>query len=449
MLNENNFSENQQKLIDALYGGNVLAIAPKGFGKCSCAQTAAQELIAEGVCERILIVAPLKVAELTWAGEHKKWSHLHAPAMAIGTEKQRMEAVESGNCLVVINNENVAWLVKNYRDEWPFDGLIIDESTKFKSAGSSRVMALRPLLKKFNWRVGLSATPVTESSIEIYAQVLLVDGGKALGRCQDAFRHKYFMTTDYLGYDWTFQPGGAERLAHALRHVIYTAKGEDYEDSLPELCEHLHFITLPEPARAAYSAMAGDMLTELSDEEIEAPSAAVMTLKLQQIAAGAMYGENKAVHRLHNKKIAWLKNYLKPHHRVLISYWFQFELDALRKAFPGLPVLVDDPAGMTDAWNTRAISRLAVHPASAGHGLNLQDGGHTLICLGPIWSLDAWSQLVGRLRRRGQKSKVVDRHVVVAADTVDKIMLARLSGKEEAEKSIMEHIKNAAEKKPG
>ena len=448
MLTYDDITPKQHKLIDALYGGNVLAIAGKGFGKAMCGQTAAQELIKEGVCERILIVAPLKVCQLTWADEWKKWEHLYAPAMAIGFPDVRKKAIEGPDNIVVINNENVPWLCDNYDLwEWGFDGLLIDEGTKYKSAGATKVRKLRKYLKDFKWRCSLTASPMTETGIDIYAQVLLVDGGKALGRVQDVFRRKYFMTTDFQGYNWTWQPGGEERLAKALQHVIYMADDESYKETLPELQDQIHFVTLPKPAREAYADMSRELVLDFDGEEIEAPTAAVMTQKLQQVAAGAIYDGSKNAIMLHEEKIQALKRIVKGSGSFLIAYWFNFELEALKTAFPGIPVLKDAPNEHMNAWNAGDIKLLAVHPASAGHGLNLQDGGHQMVCLGPIWSLDMWDQLAGRLRRRGQRSPFVKRHTIMAADTVDEIIWDRLQGKEFDEQRIMDHIRNAAHKK--
>jgi len=442
MLTEKDLTENQQLLIDRLYGGNILAIAPKGFGKAVCTQTSAQELISDGYVSRVLIVAPLKVCQLVWATEWGKWGHLNEPAMALGTAEERITAIESGNSIVVINNENVPWLTKLYKKKWPFTGLVMDESNKWKSGGSSRVRSLRPLLKHFNWRVGLSASPLSESGVEIFSQMVLIDS-TPLGRVQDIFRRKYFIP-DFSGYNWQWQIGGQKRLALALRGYTYTAESSNYENSLPELIDHHHYIVMPNASMQVYRELARDMLVEVDNAEIEAPSAGVLSQKLCQVASGALYAENgKDIHRLHNGQIDWLKKFLKPHHRALISYYFKFELAALREAFPDMPVLTDDPARNVAAWNSREISLLVVHPANCAHGLNLQDGGSTLIMLSPVWSSDQYSQLVGRLLRRGQRDRV-HRHLVIASETIQELMLEKLKNKSIAEASIMEHIRKAA-----
>jgi len=450
MLTENDFSDAQQALIDALYGGNILAIAPMGMGKTAAAQTAATELIKDGHLKRVLVIAPLKVAQLTWANEHTKWSHLEAPAMAIGDVAKRKEALESDNPLVVINMDNVPWLMKsNDLVALGFDGLVIDEISKFKSPGSSRVRALRPRLKNFKWRVGLSAAPLTESGMEIYSQALLIDMGKSLGRSFDAFKRKFFIPTDYLQYDWVFMPpDGQQRLAAALKPIVYIAESESYTTALPILRDHIHTIKLPKHARAAYSAMARDMVAEVSDNAIEAPSNAVLSLKLLQIASGWVYNSESEAIQIHSEKIDWVKNFVKPGQRIILSYWFKYELAALREAFPGLTVLSDDPVAAMAAWNAEDIDLLALHPAAGGHGTNLQKSCHTLICLGPFWSLDLWGQLLGRILRRGSTAKYVDRHVLIAESTVDELVMSRLEGKKMREGILMDHIRNAAENQP-
>ena len=382
-LSSADLSEKQHALIDTLYAGNCLAIAPVGFGKAVCAQTAAQELIEHGYVKRVLVLAPLKVCRLTWATEYTHWSHLWQPACALGDPTERAAAINSDAQIVVMNIENLPWLIKE-KLHGSFDGLVVDEISKFKSAGSRSVSVLRRL-KNFTWRVGLSATPVAECGADIYAQALVLDGGAALGTRQDTFLTKYMTPTDYTARSWAWLPGGAENCALALRTLVYVADGAEYTDTLPPLVDNIDYITLPDDVRQHYT----DMLREgvIDGLDIEAPNAAVIAGKLQQIACGAIYrddGKTRSTHWLHTLKYeALFKLLARAGGPVLISYQYEFEQEKLTEL--RIPIF-DGSQRLVDLWNGRALRHLAIHPKSAAHGLNLQYGGCELICLSPVWS---------------------------------------------------------------
>ena len=435
-------SPQQHQLIDALYEQDTLAIAPVGFGKAVCGQTAAQALLADDVVSRVLIVAPLKVARLTWGGEWTVWEHLREPALALGSPEERLAALRSDRDIVVINIENVPWLFKQ-PESAGFDGLLIDETSKFKSAGSKGVGVLRRKRGQFVWRAGLSATPVAEAGMDIYSQALLIDGGRALGTRKDAFLAAYMYPTDYKQRKWAWQPGAPQRLARALRHILFVADSGDYTQELPALVSEVVTVEMPPAARDVYCEMAEDGSIEIMD--IDTASAGVVTNKLMQIAAGAIYrGEppNRETLHLHDEKFGMIARLINcAAGPVLVAYQFEFEKEELlSQGFP----LFDGTADMETRWNAGEIPVMCLHPKSASHGLNLQYGGYELLCMGPVWSADQWQQLVGRLRRRGQPSGFVKRTTIVAAGTVDELVLDRAEGKSIAENALMAHLKQIA-----
>ena len=447
LLSYDNITPEQSAAIDALYGGNRLLIAGVGFGKCAVAQTAIQELLEDKELKRVLVLAPLKVCQLTWANEWRKWEHLRRPMMALGDAGARHAAIDSEAQLVVMNIENVPWLFEQYGDQHGFDGLLIDEISKFKSAGSQGVKKLRTRTRDFAWRCGMSATPVAESGIDIYAQVLLIDGGKALGRNKEVFMRNHFYPTDYEQRNWKVLPGQEEVLARKLAPVIYAADDVAYKAGLPELRDEVVNITLAPYAQRAYDEMCETAYLE--EQDVEAVNEAVVSGKLQQLTAGAVYAGTKLSGRracwIHEQKFDALERLMaEADGPVMVAYNFQFEKDMLAQRFPEMLFLGDDPGKVEQLWNTGEIPAIACHPKSASHGLNLQYGGHELIVLTAPWGADPWQQLVGRLCRRGQKSPYVRRTTIVALDTVDEVVLERHLNKRADEGSLMTHLRARA-----
>ena len=449
LLDYSNFTIEQQDAIARLYEfDNTLLIASKGFGKAAIAQTAAQELLNEGVLSRVVVIAPPKVGRITWGTEYAKWAHLEEVGLALGDIKQRRGVLAGPHRIVVISADSVAWFMKEMAsgDYAAFDGLIVDEISRLKSVGGKAVKALRPRLNKFKWRIGLSATPVAESGIDIYAQALVVDNGAALGRNKEKFMRTYFMTTDYMGYDWEIQPGGAERLASALRDMVWVAPSTDYEASLPLLKERIILVDMPASAWSAYEELANTLVLESAD--VEVPNAAVLAGKLQQITSGFLYREDDTTLRLHGRKFTELDrlwNGRLNREPALVMYNFVYELAELKRLYPGAKVLAEDPARNVAAWNAGELEMLLIHARSAGHGLNLQDGGALLIQLGPCWSADLHDQVVGRLWRRGQ-TKTVRRYILACEDSIDEVILDRLASKQENEGALMKHLRNVTRK---
>jgi hypothetical protein len=441
LLSYENFTPPQNAAIERLYEGNTLLIAQVGFGKAAVGQTVAQELVDDGVLKRVLLIAPLKVCQLTLADEWKSWSHLRKPVMAIGDAGIRELAIDSGAPLVVMNLENLVWFFEKYGDRHGFDGLLVDEISRLKAVGGATMKSLRNRLKDFSWRAGMSATPLAESGIDIYSQALVIDKGKALGRNKDKFMRKYFYPTDFEQRKWALLPGFGPQLAERLKDIVYVAEDQDYEASLPELRDEIVQVEMPDATWKVYDELCGQSFA--NEYDVEAPNQGVVSSKLQQLASGAIYLSDKAATTVwfHWEKFLALDRLLRgAEGPVAVAYNFEFEKEELRVRYPDIKFLGDDPEAVLEQWNAGKLAILGLHPKSASHGVNAQFGGHELICLSVPWGSDPWQQLIGRFRRRGQKSKYVRRTVIVARGTIDTVVLERHIGKVDDESFLMAHI---------
>lgn len=457
-------TETQELAIDRLYENDeTLLVAPKGFGKCVVAFTAVKDLISEGILDTVLILSTAQVCKEVWAKEADQWEHLKGIDYVCLTGcsvAKRHKLIAQNSSIVICNFENMAWLFTEY-DSLKFDGLLIDEVTKLKSVGGAGFKKMRKHIKNFKWRVGMTADPVAQESIEIYGQMLIIDQGKRLGRNRDNFQRKYFMQMDYLGHDWELQPGGLARLTKILSDVIYTVDSKDYIDGLPELVDISVPVKLPIEVRQYYQEMVRHGFVYINHQALEAPNEASMQSKIFQMCCGSVYrtpeddeyGELKTAKKeaifLHDAKMRALSKLVGTiNSQILIAYQFSFQRDELVKIY-GAPVFkatnskkVND--GILKSWNDGSLPMMIVHPKSAGHGLNLQYGNcHTLICMSYFWSADEWDQLVGRLRRRGQKSSVVNRYTLFCVDTVeDCVMKPRLDDRSQASDLFHEYLAN-------
>lgn len=452
MLTLDDFSDAQDDAADELYERDELMfIAPKGFGKCAIGYTAMTELLSEGLLSRVLVLSTTQVCRETWSKEAAKWEHLeNFPCALLAGEDidKKHKAMQSDALIVVCNFENLPWLLDNYPSH-NFDGLLVDEITKLKGVGGKYFKKLRKHLQRFKWRVGMTADAVAQESVDIYGQMLVVDCGKRLGRNKENFRRKYFMQIDYSGFKWELQPGAKELLAEKLSDVTYYAKADDYEESLPELNEYEVEIELDGTCQRMYMEIAKYGVTSIDSVDIEAVNAGVVSSKLRQICNGGVYPDtDEAALLLHDKKLHAVKdivNYIDGH--VLIAYQFDFEREKLQEQF-GYPVFnAKNPKRVNDQiikdWNSGDLKGLLIHPKSGGHGLNLQYGPcHTLICTSYFWSADEWEQLLGRIRRRGQKSPHVNRYVVYARNTIeDCVMRQNLIDKRDMSEAFNDYWK--------
>ena len=447
MLIEDQMSDDQQDAIDRLYQHNeTLLIAQMGSGKTVVALTAMKELLESDTIRRFLIVSPLAVANEVWRVEHKKWAHLKdlRVVIATGTPAERIDAFKSDSQIVVINFENLAWVAKlGLLDS--FGGLLVDESSKLKSGGST-FKALRKHIPNFVWRVAMSGTVISEGTPDLFYQMFLVDAGKRLGRNKDKFLRTYLYPTDHQNRKWVPLPHMIAPMMATIADVVYTVP--DYRSELPVL--HVEHIAVPLPVGAVrhYRDMAGSM----EALGVVAETAAEQVQKLQQIASGFLYDGDK-VFDIHRGKMATVNmalGELEDRASLVIVYQYMWERDeieailakrGLRYGVLGGGVSTTETSDVLKWWNAGELDVLVIHPKSAGHGLNLEKGGHRMLWLAPPWSRDLWDQTIARLWRRGQTEEVhVD--VLVATDTVDELIVKRLESKSSFMPAFLKHLES-------
>ena len=414
-----------------------------GMGKTTSALTAVSDLLDEFSVHKVLIVAPLRVANSVWAQEAKKWAHLKHLRVSVctGSQKARMVALQADADIFVINRENIPWLVEKGPPKWPFDMVIIDESSSFKSASSQRFKALRHVLPKTEYMVLLTGTPSPNGLLDVWAQMYLIDFGQALGRTMGAYKQRFF-EPDYMGYKFTPREGAADKIHTLMAPRVIHMSAEDYLD-LPERIDLIERVDMHPTALEAYNDFEKTLFTELEDgEEVEAATAAILANKLLQFANGCMYtGEEGKWSPIHENKLDALAEILEDNRgeNILVAYNYRFDLERLKKRFPEAVVL-DKNQETIDRWSRGEIKMLLAHPASAGHGLNLQGGGATIVWFGLTWSLELYQQFNARLHRQGQLKPVKILHVV-ARKTIDERVLRVLSSKDATQKQLLAALK--------
>ncbi|NMD99346.1 DEAD/DEAH box helicase [Selenomonas bovis] len=414
-----------------------------GLGKTVITLTAIRELLHDSFAvRRVLIIAPLRVARDTWPSEIRKWDHLSdlTYAVAVGNTAKRLAALRQKAEITIINRENVDWLVKN--NTFDFDMIIIDELSAFKSHRTRRFKALmkvRPMVSRI---VGLTGTPSSNGLMDLWAEFRLLDMGKRLGRFLTHYRERYFLPDKrnaQMVFTYKPRPGAEEKIYEAIGDITISMKSGDYLE-LPKCLTNVVRVEMNERERRIYERLKKDMAAEIAGKEIDAMNAAALSGKLLQMAAGAVYdGEGQAV-RLHDRKLDALEDLVESANGrpVLIAYWFRHDLERIRKRFPGARELRQE-ADIAD-WNAGKISIGLIHPASAGHGLNLQDGGSMLIWFSLTWSLELNQQTNARLWRQGQKHTVTI-HYLVMKDSIDESVMAALSRKDKVQEALMAAVK--------
>lgn len=395
---------------------------------------------------KVLVVAPLRVAEDTWTKESAKWDHLQGLRVVrvLGTEAQRKRALREGGDIYCINRENIPWLVKYYGANWPFDGVVLDELSSFKNPSAKRFKAMRKVRPLIKHIVGLTGTPSPNGLIDLWAQIYLLDRGERLGRTLTEYRNRYFnpgRRSGYAVYDWVPKPGAEEEIYKKISDICVSMKACDHL-KLPERVDVVRTIQLDGAARAAYEEMEKEALLELGpDEIVDAGTAAVVTNKLLQIANGAVYDEDGKVHPLHHAKLDALENVIEAANGrpVLVFYAYQHDLERILRRLPQAKKL--EGTAEIDAWNRGEIPVLLAHPAGAGHGLNLQEGGNHIVWFGLTWSLELYQQANARIYRQGVKGERVTITHLVAEGTVDEDVMKTLAGKAARQDALLEAVK--------
>ena len=438
------YRQNRSRPGDRLISGHGL-----GLGKTAITLSAISELkYGRFSVNKILVIAPKKVAEATWQKEAKKWDNLKHLRFStvLGSECKRIRALNTPADIYVINRENVMWLVDYYQNAWPFDMVVCDEFSSFKNHAAKRfkaLVAIRPHIRRF---VGLTGTPSPNGLGDLWAQIYLLDQGERLGRYWTHFRTRYFepgRRVRDIVYEYNPKDGAKEAILQKISDICISMKADDYLQ-LPECIYEEVPVVLSPKAQKAYSELEKNLVLELPEGEIDVASAAALSNKLQQLANGAIYDESHVVHEIHQDKIeAFLELIEKLNgQHVLVFYNFRHDCDRLLKALAGskLRVRCYKDAQDEDAWNAGKIDVLLTHPASTGYGLNLQEGGHHIVWFGLNWSLELYQQANKRLHRQGQKYPVIVHHLVCQG-TRDDDLQAALQHKDEAQEYVLNSLK--------
>lgn len=415
-----------------------------GMGKTVSTLTAYSELIDEFMVNRVLVIAPLRVANTVWMQEAEQWEHLKHLTFSIctGPAAERRAALDRDSDIYVINRENIPWLVENY-PEWKWDAIVIDESSSFKSSKSKRFKALKKVIKNCNFVTLLTGTPSPNGLKDLWPQIFLLDHGERLGRTNTAFVNRFYTKTGYMGYVMELNEG-ADKIIHKLiEDICLTMKSEDYLE-LPELIPIYERIQLEQDEKAMkfYRDIKKDFTAVINGENVDALSASTLGNKLIQICNGAIYDADRKVHPIHNLKIDRLKEIVEENEEenLLVAYNYKFDLHALTKAFPDAVVLDGDPETI-ERWNRGEIKMLLCHPASAGHGLNIQKGGSTIIWYGLNWSLELYQQFNKRLHRQGQEFPVRIIHII-ADGLMDENIIEAINSKAKSQEDLLNYLKN-------
>lgn len=405
-----------------------------GMGKTIITLTAINNLIYDHfTVHKALIIAPLRVARDTWPQEIEKWEHLAnlRTSVMVGDKHTRQQALSTDADIYITNRENLPWLVDHVGHDWPFDMVVIDELSSFKSHQAKRFKALRKMRPHINRIIGLTGTPAPNSLMDLWAQFALIDGGDRLGKFVTRYRNRYFLPDKRNGaqiYTYKPRPGAEQEIYDAISDITVSMRTTDYLD-LPTVTYTDHPVTLSAPEQAAYDRLKKDMVIQLGDTTIDAANAAALSGKLQQLASGAIYtDEEHNTTTVHARKLDALEDIIEQANgaTVLIAYWFKHEARRILDRFPQARALATSQ-DFAD-WNHGKIPVGLIHPASAGHGLNLQAGGHILVWFTTPWSLELYEQTNARLHRQGQTEPVSITHIT-AENTIDTRVSAALDCK--------------------
>ena len=416
-----------------------------GLGKSVITLTALLDLCLDRFeISKVLVIAPLRVARDTWSTEIHKWDHLKpfTYSVVVGTVAERKVALAKKAHIYLINRENVSWLVEDSGFPFDFDMVVIDELSSFKSYQAKRFRSLLKVRPKIKRIVGLTGTPSSNGLMDLWAEFRVLDLGKRLGRFITHYRNTYFQPDKRNGmviYSYKPLPGAEDAIYSQISDMTISMKAVDHLN-MPECIMNEVRVSLSEEERQKYDTLRDDLILSIGDSEIDAANAASLSNKLSQMANGAVYGDEKSVHHIHDHKLDALEDLIeaangKP---VLVAYWFKHDLERIQKRFKVREIKTSKD--ITD-WNNGKIPVAVIHPASAGHGLNLQAGGSTLIWFGLTWSLELYQQTNARLWRQGQKSATVVIHHIIAENTIDELILKALHKKEKSQNALIDAVR--------
>ena len=432
----------------------AMLILEMGLGKSCISLTAILDLMFDSFeVSKVLVIAPLRVCRSVWPAERDTWEHVHLLNMSVivGTVKQREAAMRTPADIYVINRENLKWLVDYLEKQhipWPFDMVVIDELSSFKNHQSQRWKALRKVRPQIKRMIGLTGTPASNGLLDLWAETYLIDNGKRLGRFIGRFRDTYFKPqgkNPYTGvvYNYAPLPGAEEAIYSRISDITVSMKALDYLD-MPEQVMVNHYVDMDASERELYDGMKKELLVEIGDDMIDAANAAVLSGKLLQMANGAIYNDERQIRVIHKQKLQELADLIEQANgqSVLVSYWYQHDHERIREYLTDLGYAPRDLKSDQDIadWNEGKIEVGLISPASAGHGLNIQKGGHILIWFSMIWSLEMYQQTNARLWRQGQK-EVVTIHHILTRDTVDEDVLKALEHKDTTQQNLISAVK--------
>lgn len=448
MLDRKDLHSYQEYCVNYIIDHPVAAIILDcGLGKTAITLTAIQELMYRRFeINRVLIIAPLRVAFDVWPAEVRKWRHLQGlrVSVAVGTETERRKALEADADLYVINRENVPWLIESSGMPFDFDMLVIDELSSFKNHQAKRFRSLMKRRPKARRVVGLTGTPSSNGLMDLFAEYRLLDMGERLGRFISRYRETYFRPDRYGGgivYSYKPLPGAEKQIYERIGDITVSMKSTDYL-AMPECVRTRVGVAMSEAEKQTYDRMKRDLIVQLPpDRVVDAKNAAALCGKLSQMANGAVYTDDGGTAWIHDRKLDALEDlieaaYGKP---MLVAYWFQHDLERIRERVAGVRT-IRTAQDIAD-WNAGRIAVAAIHPASAGHGLNLQAGGSILVWFGLTWSLELYQQTNARLWRQGQKAQTVVISHIVTAGTIDENILAALEAKDVTQEALMRAVK--------
>ena len=422
--------------------------------KTAITLTALRELMLDDVSvSKVLVIAPLRVARDTWPAEVDKWDHLVDldVSVIVGTVKERTAAINRSAMIYVVNRENVKWLIEYYEKNglrWDFDCIVIDELSSFKNYQSQRfkwLRKVRPFVKRW---IGLTGTPTSNGLMDLWSEIGILDGGERLGRFIGRYRDAYFKAGSMnpatgVVFSYVPRPGAEEQIYEKIADMTISMKALDYLD-MSECIYVNHEVEMSEPERKLYDQLKQDLIIPLEDGDIDAANAASLSNKLLQMSNGAVYDENGETRVIHSRKLEMLEDLIEAANGqpVLIAYWFKHDRQRILEHLTACgysPRDIRESADIID-WNAGKIPVALIHPASAGHGLNIQAGGHILIWFGLTWSLELYQQTNARLWRQGQKQTVTVHHIVTK-NTVDEDVLAALASKDVTQEKLIAAVK--------
>lgn len=443
--------EYQKYAIEFIKKNPIAAILlDMGMGKTSIVLSALNELMFDSFeVTKVLIIAPLRVARNTWSDEIKKWDHLNGIrySIAVGTAAERLAALKADADIYIINRENVPWLIEDSGLPFDFDCVVVDELSSFKNWQAKRFKALMKVRPKIRRIVGLTGTPSSNGLMDLFAEFKILDMGERLGRFISQYRINYFKPDRMNGpivYTYKLLPGAEDRIYDKISDITISMKATDYLD-MPELISNEYKVYLDEDERSKYEEMKDELVLQLPGSEITAANAASLSGKLSQLANGAIYDDDGSVNTFHERKLDALEDLIesangKP---VLVAYWFKHDLTRITERLNKLKIVFEklDFDKSIEKWNAGELQVGLIHPASAGHGLNLQSGGNVIVWFGITWSLELYQQTIARLWRQGQTSGTVTVIHIVTEGTVDERILKALEAKDQTQSALIDAVK--------